>query len=245
MAKTAGMGDAFFYGGNDVSGDINSFSNIGGGPAVGDGTDITMSAVARLALERDGRMSFASFFDPATAHPVLSALPTADVIMSYFRGKAIGNPAACMTGKQPNYDGNRGADGSLMFACDAIANGSGLEWGVQLTPGLRVSAATDFGLASVDTGGSLSFGAQAYLQVAAFTGTSATIVVQDSADNSSFLAVAGLSFTVTSAPQAQRLAIANTATVRQFVRGAVSAGSFSSVTWALVVNKNSVAGQVF
>jgi hypothetical protein len=249
MTKQAAMGDAFYFGGNDVSGDINSFSNIGGGPATGDGTDITMSAVARLALERDGRMSFASFFDPATAHPVLSALPTADVVMSYFRGKAIGNPSAAMVGKQPNYDGNRGGDGSLMFTCDAVANGFGLEWGVQLTPGRRVDgSATAAGAGnSFDTGGSLAFGAQAYVHLFAFTGTSVTIKVQDSSDNITFIDIAGTSLTtaaLTTAPQAVRISIPNTTTVRRYIAVA-TVGTFTNADFAVTVRKNEIAGVSF
>ena len=249
MTKTAGMGDAFYYGGNDVSGDINSFSNIGGGPAAGDGTDITMSAVARLALERDGRMSFASFFDPVTAHPVLSALPVADVVMSYFRGRAIGNPSAAMTGKQPNYDGNRGGDGSLLFTCDAIANGFGLEWGVQLTPGRRVDgSATAAGPGnSFDTGGSLAFGAQAYVHLFAFTGTSVTIKVQDSSDNITFIDIAGTSLTttaLTTGVQAVRISIPNTTTVRRYIAVA-TVGTFTNADFAVTVHKNEIAGVVF
>jgi hypothetical protein len=250
MAKTAGMGDAFYFGGSDVSGDINSFSNIGGGPAAGDGTDITMSAVARLALERDGRMSFVSFFDPVTAHPVLSALPTADVVMSYFRGRAIGNPSACMVGKQPNYDGNRGGDGSLMFTCDAIANGSGLEWGVQLTPGIRTdtSATIASSANSFDTGAAAAFGAQIYVHLFAFAGTSVTIEVRDSTDNITFGAIGGgggfPTTAWTSAPQAMRIVVPNTTTVNRYI-AVRTTGTFTNAQFAVTVHKNEIAGVVF
>jgi hypothetical protein len=100
---------------------------------------------------------------------------------------------------------------------------------------------------SYDSGASLSFGAQAYLQVTAFTGTDATIQIVDSADNVTFAAVAGLGFTqVTAAPATQRLAISNTATVRRYIGVQVTTvGGFTALSFALAINKNPIAGQVF
>jgi hypothetical protein len=83
-----------------------------------------------------------------------------------------------------------------------------------------------------------AYGAQAYLQVTGFTGTSVTVAVQDSADGSSYAAVTGLTFTaVTAAPNAQRLATARNATVRRYLRVATT-GTFSSATFAVVLNRN-------
>jgi hypothetical protein len=408
MTKTAGMGDRLYVGGVDLSGDIQALNRIGGGPAAGDSTDITQSAMDRFGLLRDGSIEFVSYFDaqPAQAHPVLSALPTSDVTLSYFRGVAVGNPAASLVGKQVNYDPTRGQDGSLTFAVQAQANGFGLEWGVQLTAGLQslanflataasgsadnsgfeasagtwtgagnctvaqsaaqahsgtqslgltssaggdmtaahcgagafatqmfvvvpgqavvvqgwfrsaVSArscavgvqwytsggasistvvggsvtdstsawtyatatlnapataafgravvrvlATGAGAevhyaddvyanvmpASYDSGGSLAFGGQAYLHVPALTGTDITIKIQDSADNITFADVAGFGFTsVTAPPQAQRIALVNTATIRRYIQAvAVTTAGFTAGSFAVMVVKNPIAGQVF
>ena len=77
--------------------------------------------------------------------------------------------------------------------------------------------------ASYDSGASLAFGAQAYLQVTGFTGTDATISVVDSADNITFAAVTGLTFAQTTAAATfQRLATANSATVRRYLGVSVS-----------------------
>src|ERR1700756_4064374 len=100
MAKQAGMGAAFYCGGSDLSGDINSLSKVSGSVAVIDSTDITQSAVSRLPGLRDGGIDFTSYFDPTTAHPVLSALPTTDVIMTFVvPAVAVGTPAACLNAK--------------------------------------------------------------------------------------------------------------------------------------------------
>jgi hypothetical protein len=100
---------------------------------------------------------------------------------------------------------------------------------------------------SYDTGGSLAFGAQAYLHVFAFTGTDATVKIQDSADNITFTDVASLAFTqVTTAPLAQRIAIGNTATVRRYVQAVVvTTGGYQVLSFAVAINKNPIASVVF
>jgi hypothetical protein len=248
MTKTGGLGDRFFIGGADVSGDINALGNIGGGPALLDGTDITQSASARIPGLRDGRMEFTAFFNPTlgATHDKLAALPTSDVVCTYARGAVLGNPAACLVAKQINYDPTRGNDGSFTFAVSAQANGYGLEWGLQLTAGLRTDAAATNGT-SIDTTAAANFGAQAYLQVTALTGTDVTVKIQDSADNATFADVAGLTFTqVIAAPATQRLATANTATIRRYLRAiTTTTGGFTSATFSVVINKNPIAGVTF
>lgn len=247
MAKQSGLGDQLYIGGFDISGDTNSLSKISGSMAPIDVTDITQSANSRLGGLRDGGVDFTAYHDPTGAHVPLSALPVTDVIATYFRGSAIGSPAASCNGLEIDYAPTRGHDGSLTFAVSVQADKFGLEWGVQLTPGHRVdSAATAAGAAnSLDTGGSLSFGAQMYVQLFAFTGTSVTIALWDSADNVTFNAVASLTTAALSAPnQAVRVAIGNTATVRRYVAVATT-GTFSNADFAVQVSKNPVAGVVF
>jgi len=246
MAKQSGLGGRFYLGGSDLSGDIQSAS-ISGGPAVLDVTDITQSAHSRLGGLRDGKIGVVSYWDPTVAHPVLSALPTSDVIATYCVGAAVGQPAASVTALQINYDGTRGADGSYTFAVEAQADGFGLEWGQLLTAGMRTDGSATAAAAgnSFDTGGSLSFGAQAYLHVSAFTGTSVTASVWDSADNITFAAVSSFAFTaVSAAPAAQRVAVINTATIRRYVAVA-TAGTFSNAVFSVVLVKNPVASVVF
>lgn len=250
MSKQGGLGDALYYGGYDMSGDVQALGNIGGGPALLDFTDITQSAMARQGGLRDGRIEWTSFFNPGiaanAAHGLLSALPRGDVLVTYCRGTALGGPAACLNGKQVNYDGTRGNDGSFTFGVSGQANGFGLEWGKLLTAGMRTDTAATNGT-GIDTATSLSFGAQAYLHVGAFTGTDITVKIQDSADNATFADVSGLSFAqVTTGPNTQRIAISNTATVRRYLRAVtVTTGGFTSATFAVVINKNECAGVTF
>lgn len=246
--KQTGLGDNCFVGGRDLSGDVGELGRISGGNSPIEVTGINKSAFERLGGKRDGGMEFTSFFNDAAAaaHPTLSALPTSDVIVSYFRGTTLGNQVASVVAKQINYDGTRDSDGALTFEIEAQANGFGLEWGRQLTAGKRTDTGATNG-ASIDTTASASFGAQAYLHVFSFTGTDVTVKIQDSADDASFADVAGLAFTqITTAPTSERISIVNTATVRRYVRAVtVTTGGFSSLVFAVMINKNETAGVVF
>lgn len=248
MAKTGGLGDNLYVGGYDLSGDIGSIEKLGGGHKPIDVTGINKSAFERLGGVRDGGMSWKAFFNTAiaAAHPVLSVLPTADIVATYCRGTTLGDPCASTVAKQINYDGSRTSSGEFTFSVDVEPNSYGVEWGRQLTAGLRTDTAATNGT-SIDTTASASFGAQAYLQVTAFTGTDVTVKIQDSADNSSFTDVTGLAFTqVTAAPFTQRLATSTTATIRRYLRAVtVTTGGVTSVTFAVHITKNEIAGQVF
>jgi len=77
----------------------------------------------------------------------------------------------------------------------------------------------------------------------AFTGTSVTATIQDSADNSTFATLTGgLRFTAATAAGVQRLQGGRTATVRRYLRVATT-GTFSSATFSVVFvrNKNTVS----
>jgi hypothetical protein len=248
MTKSGGLGDNCYVGGYNLSGDIGSVDKVQGGMKPLEVTGIDKGAFERIGGLRDGSLSWKAFFntDVGAAHPVLSTLPRADVVATYCRGTALGSPCASLVAKQLNYDGNRGASGDFTFSVDAEANAYGLEWGVLLTAGLRTDTAATNGT-GVDTAASAAFGAQAYLQVSAFTGTDVTVKIQDSADNVSFADVAGLAFTqVTAAPFTQRIATGNTATIRRYVRAVTTTtGGVTSVTFAVHLTKNDVAGVTF
>jgi len=239
VAKQGGLGDTAYVDGYDLGGDITAIGSIGGGPATGDVTSIKKSAIERIGLLRDGRIEFTSAFndDPGPgsstgAHPVLKTLPTSDRLVTYFRGQAVGSPAVSLVAKQINYDGTRGTDGSLFFSVSAQGSGYGLQWGEQLTAGLKTDTAasngtgTDFGAVST------AFGWTAYVHLTAFTGTSVTFNVQDSADNVTFATLSGGSFGAMTGIGAARLTGGLTDTVRRYVRINTS-GTFSNAVFAV------------
>lgn len=251
MAKESGLGDMLIVHGYNASGDIQQLGRIGGGPALLNFTGIDKSGYERKGGLLDGAFEMTTFFNsdtvtPAT-HQQLSTLPRTDVIFTYGHTTQLGWPAASLVGKQPNYDPTRGDDGMITFGVSAQANGYGIEWGKQLTAGVRTDTAATNGT-GVDTTASLSFGAQAYLQVGAVTGTDVTVKIQDSADNVSFADVAGLAFTQITggAPLAERISVSNTTTIRRYVRVVtVTTGGFTSLSFSVNFIKNEVAGVVF
>jgi hypothetical protein len=212
MAKQGGLGARFLIGGYDISGDIQALDNVHGGPALIDSTDITQSAHSRITGLRDGGMGVTVYMDPANAHPVLDALPRTDTLgMFLLPTLAVGGAVACLNAKQVNYDPTRGAAGELTLKTDLQANLYGLEWAQTLTAGLRTDTTATNG-ASLDNTAASYWGAQAYLQVTAISGTSVTVTVQQSADNSTWITL-GSAFTAVTAPPAfQRVTTAAAST---------------------------------
>jgi hypothetical protein len=240
VAKASGLGDDFYVAGYHIGGDIQQLA-ISGPMSPLDMTDITQSAVSRQGGQRDGLMDITSYHDTAVlkSHVAFSGLPVTDVHMAYLRGTTLGNPAACMVAKQVGYDPTRDQAGNLTFKVQGMGSALGLDWGVQLTAGLRTDTSATAGT-SVDTLASAAHGGQAYLQVTAFSGTDVTVKIQDSADNSSFSDVTSFAFAqTTTAPGAQRIAIADGATIRRYVKvTTVTSAGFTSVSFVVVMNKN-------
>lgn len=243
MAKQGGLAQKLIIGGYDFSGDIGVLSSVHGGPSYQDMTGIDKSAHERVGTERDGSLEFTSFWNTAVgqATDILRALPRTDVMNTYMTSQVLGAAAACMIGKQNNYDPKRGQDASLTVDTKMEANAYGLEWGRLLTAGMRTDTTATNGTGVDHTDVSTLFGWQAYLQVTAFTGTSVTVTLQDSADNVTFANLTSGAFTAATAAQTtQRLQSGATDTVRRYVR-AITSGTFSSATFCVVFMRNYVA----
>ena len=249
MPKSSGLGDNFFVGGYDLSGDTASLENIGGGPEALEVTGINSSAVERIGGLRTGGMSWTSWFNDATKqqHVALSGLPTADVHVMYFRGTTLGNAAAACVAKQINYDPTRGTDGSLQIGVEAQSNALGLEWGTMVTPGIETDTAAANGTGvENDAQASTNFGIQAYLQTFDFTGTDVTVKLQESSDDGGdvYADITGGGFTqITSGDQhSERIATATNLTVEQFVRAiTITTGGFSAFEFAVMFVRNEAA----
>jgi hypothetical protein len=246
MAKTSGLGDNFYIAGFDLSGDLASLEEIGGGPAAGDVTAINKSAHERIGLLRDGDMQFTTYFNPSASqeHAALKTLPRTDVVASYFRGTTLLNPAACCIGKQINYDFSRATDGGLTAKVQVQANGFGLEWGKMITAGLRTDSGATTGAFLDDNGAGTAFGGQAYVQLVAFSGTSVTVDIQSATTSGGSYATTGLTTSAMTAIGAQRLSVANTTTINRFLK-VVTTGTFSSATFAVMFVRNATAGVTF
>lgn len=249
MTKESGLGQEFYYDGIDLSGDTGAAQNISGGLA----TVLPVPGINRLAQERigagrDGKLIWQSWFNPAVgaAHKTLSTLPYSDRVGSWVHRPILGRPAACIVGKQNNYDGTREANGNFPFNIEVNGNAFGLEWTEQLTAGLDTFTVTGAG-SGLDYGaavGTTAFGLQAYLQVNAFTGTDATVTIQHSQDDGAgdaYANVTGGAFTqITSAPGSQRIQTSRTESIERWLRINVT-GTFSNLVIAVFVAKNLVS----
>lgn len=314
MAKTSGLGDNFYIGGYDLSGDVSAVDKISGPIATLDSTGINKSANERLFGTRDAALQFTTYFNntgttstpgfPASTTPVtntnawpvfvtitggtltqvfvngvqvgttagtyvvpafgtisvtysvaptwawagvlaehnaLSTLPIADEVATYFRGAAQGGPAGCVLGKQINYDGTRDNKGALTFQVEVDGDGFGMEWGIQMTNGLRADTVATQG-PSVDNGALSAFGAQAYFNLVAIIGTSVDILVEHSVDNSAFTTL--IDFGSQASVTSGRGFVSNTTTVNRYVR-VTTTGTFTYAQFAVMFNRNTIAGQVF
>ncbi len=243
MSKQSGLGDNLYVNGRNVSGDIQQVNELGGGPTALEMTGIDKEAFERKGGLADGRMNVTTFWntDEGQAHEVYSTMNRTDNVCSYLRGPGVGRPVANIIGKQTNYDGSRPQDGSFTLAVSSLGNRYGLEWGVQLTPGFRTDTDATNG-SSIDTTSSQAFGAQAFLHVADFDGDDATIIIQDSADDSNWTDVADLSFaelTSFTDPYGERIQTARDATIRRYLRVVTTTDSgFNSLTFFVSVTKN-------
>lgn len=246
--KQTGLGGGVWVSGYDLSGDFNALGTVATPVGTTTLTGVDKSAEERGKVLIDGNLAATAFFNPETAHPALSSLPRADRIFTYAVNKtAVGDPAASMIGKQINYDPNRAANGAYTIGVQAQANGYGLEWGQLLTPGvvaLTEAAAT----ASLNVGDEYDFGLQAYLHVFEFTGTDATITIQQSSDDDdldAWAAVTGGAFTEVAtlldseSQVSERIQTARDQTIEQYLRvNVTTSAGFTSLSYAIMVKVN-------
>jgi len=240
MAKTGGLGGQLWVDGIAVGTGVQAFQAASPIAQI-DVTDITQGAHERLNGIRDGQLSVTAYLDPAGIHVPLKGLSTADSIVTAAPvAPALGSPVACLVAKRTDYAPSRAQDGAVTFSVPHTANGFPLEWQVLATAGARTDTTATAGASINDTAAS-TFGAQAYLQLTAFTGTSITVSIQDSSTGSSGWAdVPGLVFSAASAVGAQRVATTAAQAVKQYVRVNTS-GTFTSATFVVSYARNLVA----
>jgi hypothetical protein len=146
-------------------------------------------------------------------------------------GDAIGDGAYLFNGVCTNY-GITGAHN------DAVRLNVGFEGSAAVRNGVMlhaVGAETGTGnYASVDQTASSTFGGVANLHVTAFTGTNVTIKIQDSANDSTWADL--ITFSSVTGTTQERATV--TGSVDRYVRAIISAGTFTSVTFAVAFARN-------
>jgi hypothetical protein len=241
MAKVSGIGGNFYINGYDISGDVGVINNVTDSATLLDVTAIDKGAHERIEGIADGQINFSAFFNDAAGqeHAILSALGSADKRACYATNTALGDPGAGIVGKQGDYAGARGNDGSLVFSVNVqTSDGEGLRWGQMLTAGTRTdTGATNGGAVDGGATAPTTFGAVLFLHVFSFSGTDVTVSVEGSDNGTSgWTALTGGAFTqVTSGPTSERLQLASDATVNRYLRAVTATtGGFSSCAFAVL-----------
>jgi hypothetical protein len=228
----------FFVHGFDLSGDVGSLSRIGASKSVLEVTSIDKSGVERLTKLGDGAIEFRTFFNDAAekSHVALKAVPTTDIIAMYVQGGAVGDEAACLVGKQSNYDHERGEDGSLAATVLVEANAVPLEWCLMLTAGIDTFASSGAG-ASKNDGASSANGLRGYLEIVDIASGTPTVVIEDSPNNSTWTTLkAFAAVTAGNEPTAERVTV--TGTVDQYLRLNLT-GTFTDADIAVAYQRGS------
>lgn len=244
MAKSAGLSQQFFIGGYDLSGDVGAINSVSSPRGALEVTAINKAAKERLYGLTDGMLEFATWFNDAAGqeHLALRGLPTADRNVIWAFGGSIGSVAAMLIAKQINYDWVAGQDRSLAGRIACQGNGNGLEWGLLLTPGKVTHSGATNG-ASRDDAAATSNGIVGYIQCTAFTGTTVTVIIQESSDNGGADPWATkLSFTaITAVNSAER--VTATGTVERYLRVS-SSGTFTSAAIVVAYRRGTAEDEV-
>lgn len=235
MTTKSGLGSSFFLDGYDISGDVGAIGTMRASIAPLDVSPINVSGTKRITGRKSGEMNWNVFFNDAASqeHIALKSLTRTDHYALWAQScTAIGDLGIASIGKQINYDWNFGADGGAIGSVQLLSNGPPIEFCQLLTPGKRTDTSVTNG-ASLDGSAATTYGLAAYAFCTAFSGTSVTLTLEDSANDSAWAAITGGAFTAFSAVGAQRIQTAVGGTVRRYVR-VVSSGTFSSATFVVV-----------
>ena len=239
MAKLSGLGGNLWVDEFNLSNDIGAVT-VAGSVAPLDVTGIDSSGMERIGGLRDGTISMSNIFfnDAAGAsHTALKTLPTVDTIVSYLQGTTVGAGAASLIAKQVDFPSQRSEDGAFLFDMEAVANDLGVVWGHAGTPG-QVTDTTTGNEAGVDNGGASSKGLRAFLHVTAFSGTDATVRLEESQNDGggdAYAAITGGAFTSITGGGAEAIITSTSLAVEQWIRVSISTDNFSSMEWGVVV----------
>ena len=241
MAKISGIGQRLYVQGFDLSGDTGQINNVGSPVNLLDVTPISAAAMERIMGRRDGLISFTAFFNDAAdgEHVALKGLPTSDVLALYLMSATRGDACAAISAKQENYDGSRGADGSLTIAVNLPASA-----GIPLERGIILVAKTTSHTGETDEtgdnfGSQTTVGAVGFLQHFEDTSPSGVIEydIEDSSDStdgddgnwSNLIAFSNVS--TPWAGIAERVAV--NGNVEKWVRASTNGAGFTNASFAM------------
>jgi len=247
MAKEAGLSHLFYLHGNDLSGDTAEIVLCASPRGVLNATGISAAGMERILGKIEGEISWSAFFnDVATvgSHPILSALPTTDVIALWALGQAQGDAAASLVVKQVNYDPSNDQDGNLLFGVQCLGNLTPVEWLELFSVGEDTQSSSG-NTASKDDAASTADGFVGVLEMRELEGTSVVVTWEDSPDDSVWSTLkAHTSISNGSEPTAERVTV--TGTVNRYLRLAFT-GTFTDADYVAAYRRgdaNEIAGLI-
>ena len=248
MAKKTGLAQNFYVHGYDLSGDVGSIASAGSPRGIHEVTALNASAVERLLGLSDAMLAFNTWFNDAALqeHIALRGLPKTDINVMWALGTTVGDAVAFFIAKQSNYDWTRGQDGSLEGTVEALGNaatagGEGLWWGVMLSAG-KITHASSGSSASFDDTAQTTQGARLQLQVFDIDSGTPTVVVEDSANDSSWATLKSFTAVADGAePASEQVQV--TGTVERYVR-LTTTGTFSNLDFAVAYMRGTAEDDV-
>jgi hypothetical protein len=172
--------------------------------------------------------------DAGASDVVLDAAVGANAVITVGLGalSAVGNPTIMLRALDASYQQRATVNDAVRITANATANGGIRVAGRVLQP--LEAETTTFDGTSVDNGASSAFGGVGHIHVTAFSGTSATVKIQDSANDSSWADL--ITFANVTGVGAERLLVAGQ--VDQYLRFSITADNFTSMTIACSFARN-------
>jgi hypothetical protein len=162
-----------------------------------------------------------------------AALGTDTVITVGIGGSAtLGGPAILLQALNTGYQIRPTVTDAVRITAGATANGGVRVAGVFLQP--LEAETTTFNGTSVDNGASSAFGGVGHVHVTAFSGNTATVKIQDSANDADWADL--ITFTEIAGVGSERLSVSGQ--VDQYLRFAITADDFTSMTIACSFARN-------
>jgi hypothetical protein len=235
MAFVHGKNTGVLVGAYDLSAFFNS-AQVGKTVDAAEVTTFGKDDKVYLAGQEDGSLSLGGFFDgdAGAVDAVLAAAFAADTPVSVvWSGLAtLGNVGGVANVVQTDYTVTSPVGDAVQVSASGQADGGVRAGGRLLAP--LVARTSVAALTGVDDTAASTFGGVAHLHVTAFTGTNCTIKVQHSTDNSVWADL--ITFGSVTDEGSER-AVAS-GTVNRYLRVNVTAGTFTSVTFAVVFARN-------
>lgn len=189
-----------------------------------------------IAGIEEGSIALNGVFDAAASasdpelHDALAAA-SGKIITVGYDGTTIGNRVTMTQAREASYNINGSVNDAVRLAATFTSDG-GIRQGVSLH---ALGAETGTGdYASVDNSASTANGGVGHLHVTAFTGTNVTIKIQHSVDDNVWADL--ITFTSVTGTTQERSSVAGT--VNRYLRGQISGGTFTTVTFAVAFARN-------